>query len=104
MSWVRTSVSLYTVGFSLTKYFDFLGHQKEGTQFWAGPRGLGFGLMCLGILAQVLAVLEHRKRFRKMKQLGLPTVSRFSLPISASVALLAVGVTTLIGITINLSW
>jgi putative membrane protein len=101
MAWLRTSVSLYTFGFSFTKFFDFLGPQTESTHIWAGPQGLGLGLICLGILALTLATLVHIRRFRKMKQLGLPTLSRFSLPISAAVALLTIGVTTLIGVAIN---
>lgn len=101
MSWLRTSVSLYTFGFSFTKFFDFLGPQTEGTHIWAGPQGLGLGLICLGILALTLATLVHIRRFRKMKQLGLPILSRFSLSISTAVALLTIGVATLIGIAIN---
>ncbi len=101
MAWLRTSVSLYTFGFSLSKFFDFLGSQTEGTHIWAGPQGLGFGLICLGILVLTLATFGHLRRFRKMKQLGLPILSRFSLPISAAVALLTIGVATLIGVAIN---
>ncbi len=101
MAWLRTSVSLYTFGFSLTKFFDFLGPQTEGTHVWAGPQGLGLGLIALGILTLTLATLGYIKRFRKMKQLGLPILSRFSLSISAAVALLTIGVTTLIGVAIS---
>ncbi len=103
MAWLRTSVSLYTFGFSLTKFFDFMGPQTEGTHIWAGPRGLGLGLICFGILTLALAAVGHLKRFRKMKQLGLPIISRFSLSISAAVVLLTIGVTTLIGVAINSS-
>ena len=101
MSWLRTSVSLYTFGFSLAKFFDFLGSQTEGTHVWSGPRGLGLALISFGILMLMLATLGHLKRFRKMKQLGLPIISRFSLSISAAVVLLTIGVTTLIGVAMN---
>ncbi len=101
MSWLRTSVSLYTFGFSLTKFFDFLGPQTEGTHVWAGPQGLGLGLIALGILTLTLATLGYIKRFRRMKQLGLPILPRFYLPISAAVALFTIGVTTLLEVAIN---
>jgi len=101
MAWLRTTVSLYTFGFSLAKFFDFLGPQTEGTHFWSGPRGLGLALIFYGILMLMLATLGHLKRFRKMKQLGLPIISRFSLSISAAVVLLTIGVTSLIGIAMK---
>jgi len=101
MAWLRTSVSLYTFGFSLTKFFDFLGPQTEGTHIWAGPRGLGLGLICFGILTLTFATFGYLKRFRKMKQLGLPIISRFSLSISAAVVLLTIGVTMLVGVAMK---
>ena len=102
LSWMRTSVSLYSFGFAITKFFDHLERQKEGKQYSEGLSLLGLALICMGILSLALAAIEHSKRLRKMKELGLPTVSKFSLPISAVVALLTVGIATVIGIALNL--
>ena len=38
LSWIRTSASLYTFGFSITQFFFYLEQQREGIQFSAGPR------------------------------------------------------------------
>ena len=95
LAWMRTSVSLYTFGFSITKFFDYLEQQEAGTQFSEGSQLLGFALVFLGILALVPAIPEHIQRLRKMKNLGLPRVSRFSLPVAATVALLSIGITIL---------
>lgn len=103
MAWMRTSVSLYSFGFTITKFVDYLERQGEGSQFSEGPRQLGLALICMGLLVLVLAVVEHMRRLAKMTQLGLPPISRFPLPVVAAVALFAVGVATLIGIACNWS-
>jgi putative membrane protein len=103
MAWMRTSVSLYSFGFTISKFVDYLERQGEGSQFSEGPRRLGLALICMGILVLVLAAAEHLRRLVKMKQLGLPPVSRFSLPVAAAAVLFVIGIATLIGITCNWS-
>lgn len=101
MAWIRTSVSLYSLGFSITKFFDYLEQQQEGLQFSAGPRRLGLVLICSGILALMLAVAEHMQRLQIMKGLGLQVTPRFSLPVSTAAALLAIGIVVIIGIAMH---
>jgi putative membrane protein len=107
MASMRTSVSLFTFGFSITKFFSYLENQQEGTQFSEGPYLLGLALICLGILSLVPAVLQHAGRLKRAKELGIPIgmpiITRFSLPISATVALLVIGFTTFIGILLKWS-
>ena len=103
MAWMRTSVSLYSFGFTITKFVDYLERQGEGGQFSEGPRRLGLALICMGILVLVLATVEHLRRLVRMKQLGLPRVSRFPLPVAAAAALFVIGTATLIGIACNWS-
>jgi putative membrane protein len=98
MAALRTSVSLFTFGFSITKFFDYLKQQQAVATFSEGPRYLGLALIGVGILSLVSAVVEHVWRLRKMKELGLPTISWFSLPIGTTFALLAIGITILIAI------
>jgi len=105
MAWIRTSVSLFTFGFSITKFFNYLENQQKGTQFSEGPYLLGLALIFLGILSLVPAVIQHVRRLKRAKELGIPMgmpiISRFSLPICATVALLVIGFTTFIGILVN---
>lgn len=107
MASMRTSVSLFTFGFSITKFFSYLENQQEGTQFSEGPYLLGLALICLGILSLVPAVIQHAGRLKRAKELGIPIgmpiITRFSLPISATVALLVIGFTTFIGILLKWS-
>ncbi len=75
MAWIRTSVSLYTFGFSMTKFLEYLEKQQEGTGFPTGLHRLGFAIICIGILGLALAAFGHLQRLKIMKRLGLPTVS-----------------------------
>jgi putative membrane protein len=100
-----TSVSLFTFGFSITKFFNYLENQQQGTQFSEGPYLLGLALICLGILSLVPAVIQHAGRLKRAKELGIPMgmpiITRFSIPICATVVLLVIGFTTFIGILLN---
>jgi putative membrane protein len=98
MAWMRTSVSLYTFGFSITKFTEYLGQEGQDFEDSGSPYLLGPILIAMGIVAIVLAVFEHTKRIRRMKQLGLPDVSRPYLPTIAALALLVIGIVTLVGI------
>jgi putative membrane protein len=97
MAWIRTSVSLYTFGFSISKFIDYLELQKEGIQFSVGFQRVGLALIAMGIVALVFAMFEHLKRIQRMRQLGLPSTSRSLLSAGAATALLLTGIATLIG-------
>jgi putative membrane protein len=98
LAWIRTSISLYTFGFAISKFLDYLEMRQTGVEFSVGLRRLGFVLICLGVLSLGLAGAEHVKRIRRMGLLGLPTTSWPSLPLGTAAALVAIGVVTLIGI------
>ncbi len=103
MAWIRTSSSLYAFGFSITKFLDYLGKQQEVTGSSRGLHRLGFTIICIGILGLVLAAVGHLQRLKKMKRLGLPTVSLISLPVVATTALVLIGIAVLISIGLNWS-
>lgn len=98
MSWVRTSVSLFTFGFSIAKFFQYLALEREDTEFSAGPRRLGISLICVGLLMLVLAVADHVRVIRQLKRQGLPADSGSTLPIGSAVALLAIGLVALVSV------
>jgi len=98
LAWLRTSVSLFTFGFTIIKFIDHLGKRQKGVQFLEEPYTLGLILICVGILVLVPVVVQHVRRVRRAKELGMPTISRFSLPIGAATALFVIGIVTLIGI------
>jgi uncharacterized membrane protein YidH (DUF202 family) len=67
-------------------------------EFSVGLGRLGIALVAMGIVALVLAMFEHLRRIRRMRQLGLPTTSKLSLPAGAAAALIVIGVVTLISL------
>jgi len=96
MSWMRTSVSLLTFGFSISQFFNYLGEHQGGAQFSVGPRRLGLALICAGILALMLSMVEHVHRLRTMQEQGLPRLSQYLLPLGTAALLLALGIVALI--------
>lgn len=98
LAWVRTSVSLYTFGFSITKFFAFLAQQRDIPKLSNSVRRLGLALVCVGILALVFAIFEHIKVSRKLKELGLP-ITRLSLPVYTAAILLVIGIVTLVSVS-----
>lgn len=98
LSWMRTTASMYSFGFSLIKFLDFLEKQQVKIEFSVGLHRLGIALIIVGILMVGLAAVEHGRRLRKMKELGLPTVHKLSLPIAIATVLALVGIATLVGI------
>ncbi|HEG44317.1 MAG TPA: DUF202 domain-containing protein [Phycisphaerales bacterium] len=103
MSWIRTSLSLFTFGFSITQFFYYLEQQKEGIRISAGPRRLGFALVCVGIVVLLMAMVEHVLRLRKIKKQGLPADAASFLPFGSAVALLLIGIVALVSIIMNWS-
>ena len=102
MAWMRTSTSLYSFGFSITKFVDYLEKRDGGLASSAGPDRLGFALVLVGILVLLPATIEYVWRLRKMKSLGLATVSRIPPPVVIATGLLLVGIATLIAIASNM--
>jgi putative membrane protein len=98
MSWMRTSVSLFTFGFSITQFFHYLGEQQGGAQLSAGPRRLGLALISLGILALVLGMLEHVHRLWTMRGQGLQRTTQYLLPFGSSAVILAIGILALLSV------
>ena len=103
MSWMRTSLSLFTFGFSIAQFFHYLDEQQGGAPLSEGPRRLGLTLICLGILALALSMVEHVQRLRVMQTQGMPRISQYLLPVGSAVALLVIGVAALISVLFNWS-
>jgi len=102
MSWIRTSVSLFTFGFSISKFFQFLAVKQDDTEFSTGPRRLGISLICVGILMLLLAMADHVRLIRYMRKQGLPADSGSYLPFGSAAAFLAIGLVALV--SVYLKW
>jgi len=64
MAWVRTSTALISFGFTLYKFFDVLQDAAERQGRLIGPRGFAFTMIGIGMVALILAIIEHRRSLR----------------------------------------
>ena len=100
-SWMRTAVSLYTFGFAVAKFFDYVALEPGAAQYSDGPRWLGLALCVTGIVSLVAGVAQYLSRLATMAGLGLSHLWDYLLPAAAAVLLTAVGIATAISITLN---
>lgn len=103
MSWIRTCLSLFTFGFSITQFFRYLDKRQDLVDLAASPKTLGLSLVGVGIMVLMLALVEHLWRINGLKKQGLPSDSSSFLPIGSAFALLIIGVLALISILLNWS-
>ena len=78
LAWVRTATSLITFGFSI---YNFLGKQNDGGRRWIGPSGIAIVMISIGLVALLLATLQHRTDRRQLQYLvpGIPYSSAAAL-------------------------
>ncbi len=66
LAWIRTSASLITFGFSVSKFFEIARAGSAASSFLIGPEQFGFILVCLGLGSLALATLEYRAGVREI--------------------------------------
>ena len=68
MAWVRTSTSLISFGFTIYKFFQYL-HEQQNTQSRGGfgPRQFATLMIVVGIVALVLATIQHRRDMKTLR-------------------------------------
>jgi putative membrane protein len=69
LAWVRTATGLITFGFSIYKFFQFQ-HETAGVAVrhrLIGPREFAIGTIALGLVALLLATLEHTASTRALR-------------------------------------
>jgi putative membrane protein len=65
LSWIRTATSLITFGFSLQQFFRIARRGEIGGL--VGPHTFGTAMVVTGLLALLLATLEHRLAIQSLK-------------------------------------
>jgi putative membrane protein len=65
LAWVRTATSLISFGFTIYKFFQYLGEsERVEPAGWLGPRGFALLTISIGVTVLVAATIEHREEFR----------------------------------------
>ncbi len=96
MAWIRTSLSMISFGFTIYKFFQYLGESTGGMEARHGPLNLGRVMVILGVVLLVPAIVQHWQFLR-----ALSTRAHRKFP--RSLALITAGVIQLIGIGALLS-
>ena len=68
ISWVRTSLSLISFGFTIYKFFQYLVQNKAvEAEAQRGPRNLGLSLVAVGTLVLLAATFQYWRMQRKLR-------------------------------------
>ena len=93
MAWLRTSLSLISFGFTIAKFFQYLGAQRGGPV--VGPLGrpwssdtIGLLMIAVGTFTMILAVIQHRRRIAALRHLGLMPQWTLALWIAGAITVL----------------
>jgi len=75
MAWIRTATSLITFGFGIYKFFQLeLGRGRPDDRL-IGTRGFSIIMVCAGLLALLLGVVDHWQNMRALRT-NYPAVPR----------------------------
>ncbi|HEY7203784.1 MAG TPA: DUF202 domain-containing protein [Methylomirabilota bacterium] len=68
MAWVRTATSLISFGFTIFKFFEYLQEEsKKPLQQFLGPRQFAMLMIGTGLVALVLATVQHVRSMRALR-------------------------------------
>jgi putative membrane protein len=94
LSWIRTAIALITFGFSVHQFFRLARAGAAEAGGSVGPHEFGMVMIVAGLLALLLAALEHRSAMRALKAqcpvaAGYPEIPRSrSAQLAALIAVL----------------
>lgn len=95
MAWVRTALALISFGFTIAKFFEFLQEKQGEKAPLLGAHTVGILMIVMGLVALVLADLQHRKAVKAMRE-RCPDLPRSLAGITAGLLAL-LGILALLG-------
>jgi putative membrane protein len=97
MAWIRTAFSMISFGFTIFKFFEYLGQSKalDAQPQAGGARNLGATMIFLGTASLIGATWQHWRMLKQMKADGYPV--GFSLSLVVAVVITAVGLLAFLG-------
>jgi putative membrane protein len=96
MAWVRTAISMISFGFTMVKFFEYLEEDKHKQFHFLGPAGVGMILILIGILALIVAVIQHRRVVTELG--GTRRSERWSLSVLVAISVVFLGVFALMAV------
>lgn len=98
MAWIRTSLSLISFGFGIDRIVTALRGLGETDNVVGLSRNIGLSLIAIGVLALLVAAINHRQDLRRINRGDFTYASRLSLSLVVAIALIVVGLFAFIGI------
>jgi putative membrane protein len=97
MSWIRTSLSMITFGFTAYKFLEYVRQAEKGSHAMRvqGPKNVGLALIALGTLGLMGALWQHVAMMKELRQAG----GKFPLSVAFGIAVLM----ALLGVMLFLS-
>ena len=77
LAWTRTATSLITFGFSIQQFFR-IARAGVPENRWIGPREFGLLMIVIGLVALLLAAVEHRTAIKALDA-QYPTAEGYSV-------------------------
>jgi putative membrane protein len=90
MAWIRTATSLIIFGFSIYKFADILEVGNTGRTTLT-PQLYGSAMIVTGLLALLLAVIEHRAGLRRLRVQGVKVPASLAAVVAFAIAILGLG-------------
>ena len=99
MAWIRTAASLISFGFTIYKFFQLELKNPAAADRLIGSRGFALIMIGTGLVALVLAGIQHRHGLRLMQDTYGPQPPSVAGRVAALVAIL--GILALIGVIVR---
>jgi putative membrane protein len=95
LAWIRTAISLISFGFTIQQFFRVARATEPPDGRFLGPQEFGLLMMITGLLALVLAVLQHRFDIRALQsryppEAGYPSILSRARYMAALIAILGI--------------
>jgi putative membrane protein len=90
MAWTRTGTSLISFGFSIYKFADIL-QGKSGGRGILAPQAYGSAMILTGLLALVVATLQHRAGVKELRAHGARVPASLAAVVAMAVTILGIG-------------
>jgi putative membrane protein len=101
MAWVRTSTSLISFGFTIHKFFQFRVERGDVLPHrLLGPGQFGGLMVCIGLVALLLAAFDHRRSMNMLRASYGPVPHSTAAAIGALIA--GLGVLALVAMLLGL--
>jgi len=105
LSWIRTAIALIAFGFSVHQLFRLARAGAAEAGGFIGPHEFGMVMIVAGLLALLLAALEHRSAIRELKAqysvaAGYPEIPR-SRPAQLAALIAILGLLALVSTIVH---